>query len=93
MVKAAKVVPAILVPALAKAQSALGVLAALAIWSFSSFYRVDTSEQSIELLFGKYYATGQEGLKLCAVAHSWTKEIIGTTRENVEDIGVWRTWQ
>ena len=74
-------------PGIGKGAIGLGVLAALAIWIVSSFYRVDTSEQSIELLFGKYYATGEEGLNFAP----WpfvTKEIIGVTRENVEDIGV-----
>ncbi len=67
----------------------LALLALLAFWLFASFYRVDTSEQSIELLFGKYSATGTEGLNFAP----WpivTKEILAVTRENVEDIGVGR---
>ena len=67
----------------------LGLLAVLAFWLFASFYRVDTSEQSIELLFGKYSSTGTEGLNFAP----WpiiTKEILAVTRENVEDIGVGR---
>ena len=67
----------------------LGLLAVLAFWIFASFYRVDTSEQSIELLFGKYSATGTEGLNFAA----WpivTKEILPVTRERIEDIGVGR---
>lgn len=73
-------------PAIGKGAIGLGVLAAVVVWTFSSFYRVDTSEQSVELLFGKYYATGSEGLNFAP----WpfvTKEIIGVTRENVENIG------
>ena len=64
-------------------------LAALGLWTFSSFYRVDTSEQSVELLFGKYYSTGSEGLNFAP----WpvvTKEILPVTRENTENIGVGR---
>jgi membrane protease subunit HflK len=64
-------------------------LAALGLWTFSSFYRVDTSEQSVELLFGKYYSTGEEGLNFAP----WpvvTKEILPVTRENTENIGVGR---
>ncbi len=67
----------------------LGLLAVLAFWIFASFYRVDTSEQSIELLFGKYSATGTEGLNFAP----WpivTKEILPVTRERIEDIGVGR---
>ncbi len=64
-------------------------LAVLGLWTFSSFYRVDTSEQSVELLFGKYYKTGSEGLNFAP----WpvvTKEILPVTRENTENIGVGR---
>ncbi len=64
-------------------------IAALGLWTFSSFYRVDTSEQSVELLFGKYLKTGDEGLNFAP----WpvvTKEILPVTRENTENIGVGR---
>jgi membrane protease subunit HflK len=67
----------------------IAVLAAVAFWLFSSFYRVDTSEQSVELLFGEYYDTGSEGLNFAP----WpivTREIIPVTQENTEDIGVGR---
>ncbi|MDC0008721.1 FtsH protease activity modulator HflK, partial [Amylibacter sp.] len=56
---------------------------------FNSFYRVDTSEQSVELFFGEYYKTGNEGLNFAP----WpvvTKQILPVTRENSEDIGVGR---
>ncbi len=64
-------------------------LAALGLWTFSSFYRVDTSEQSVELLFGKFSSIGNEGLNFAP----WpvvTKEILPVTRENTENIGVGR---
>lgn len=64
-------------------------IAALGLWTFSSFYRVDTSEQSVELFLGKYYQTGEEGLNFAP----WplvTKEILPVTRENTENIGVGR---
>jgi membrane protease subunit HflK len=63
------------------------VLALVAMWLFASFYRVDTSEQSVELLFGERYQVGNEGLNFAP----WpivTKEIYPVTRENTEDIGV-----
>ena len=67
----------------------LVLIAAVGLWAFSSFYRVDTSEQSVELFLGKYYKTGEEGLNFAP----WpvvTKEILSVTRENTEDIGVGR---
>lgn len=65
---------------------ALVVLAAVLVWLFASFYRVDTSEQSVELLFGSRYQVGEEGLNFAP----WpvvTYEIYPTTRENTLDIG------
>ncbi len=76
-------------PQLTRGTLGLGLLAVVALWLFASFYRVDTSEQSVELLFGKYYATGTEGLNFAP----WpviTKEILPVTLENKEDIGVGR---
>ena len=67
----------------------LVVLVAVAMWSFASFYRVDTSEQSVELFFGEYYKTGNEGLNFAP----WpvvTKEILPVTTNNTENIGVGR---
>lgn len=68
----------------------LGLIALAVLWLFTSFYRVDTSEQSVELLFGKYLETGEEGLNFAP----WpivTKEIVAVTRENTEEIGVGRS--
>ncbi len=73
-------------PNLGRGSVVLIVLAAAAVWLFASLYRVDTSEQSVELLFGKYVQTGNEGLNFAP----WpfvTKEIYPVTRENIEDIG------
>ncbi len=75
------------VPSFGKGAIGLVILAAIALWAFASFYRVDTSEQSVELLFGKYVQTGEEGLNFAP----WpivTKEIYAVTHENTEDIGV-----
>ena len=74
-------------PGFGRGTIALVVLAAVAVWAFASFYRVDTSEQSVELLFGARYDVGNEGLNFAP----WpvvTKEIYAVTRENTEDIGV-----
>jgi membrane protease subunit HflK len=67
----------------------LGLLVVVGLWAMASFYRVDTSEQSVELMFGKYYNTGEEGLNFAP----WpviTREIVAVTHENTEDIGVAR---
>ena len=74
-------------PSFGRGSILLVILAAAAVWAFASFYRVDTSEQSVELLFGERFGVGQEGLNFAP----WpvvTKEIYSVTRENVEDIGV-----
>ena len=76
-------------PGIGRGGIVLVLIAALGLWAFSSFYRVDTSEQSVELLFGEYYKTGNEGLNFAP----WpvvTKVILPVTRENTEDIGVGR---
>ena len=76
-------------PALTRGTMFLGLLGLIAIWLFLSLYRVDTSEQSVELLFGQYVQTGEEGLNFAP----WpvvTKEILAVTRENTLDIGVGR---
>ena len=60
--------------------------AVVAAWVFASLYRVDTSEQSVELLFGERYAVGTEGLNFAP----WpvvTYEVYPVTRENTIDIG------
>ena len=72
---------------LTKGTIGLIALVLLGLWLFASFYRVDTSEQSVELLFGRHYQTGNEGLNFAP----WpvvTKEILPVTRENTEQIGV-----
>ena len=65
----------------------LGILAVVALWAFSSFYRVQPEEQSVELFLGEYYATGNPGLNFAP----WpvvTAEVLPVTREQTEDIGV-----
>jgi membrane protease subunit HflK len=76
-------------PSIGKGTVFLGLLVAAGLWTFASFYRVDTSEQSVELMFGKYLETGNEGLNFAP----WpivTREIVAVTHENTEDIGVGR---
>ncbi len=73
-------------PSFGRGSILLVALVAVAVWVFASFYRVDTSEQSVELLFGERYGVGQEGLNFAP----WpvvTKEIYPVTRENIINIG------
>lgn len=73
-------------PKIGRGAIALGAVALVAAWFFASFYRVDTSEQGVELLFGKAYRVTDEGPHLAA----WpvvTREIYPVTRENTIDIG------
>ncbi|MHA6266857.1 FtsH protease activity modulator HflK [Aliiroseovarius sp. CAU 1755] len=73
-------------PNLGRGSILLIALVAVAVWIYASFYRVDTSEQSVELLFGERYGVGQEGLNFAP----WpvvTREIYPVTRENVINIG------
>jgi membrane protease subunit HflK len=65
----------------------LVLLALVGFWAYSSFYTVKPEEQSIELFLGSYYKTGTSGLNFAP----WPvvrAEVLTTTRENTEDIGV-----
>lgn len=69
-------------------RSSLGIfaLAAAAVWAFASFYTVNTGQKSVELLFGRPIAVGDEGLNFAP----WplvTKEIVDVTGERVTEIG------
>ena len=68
---------------------ALAGIAAVALWAFASFYAVNTEEKSVELLFGRPVAIGEEGLNFAP----WpvvTKEIVNVTGERVTEIGAGR---
>ena len=63
------------------------VIALIGLWAYSSFYTVKPEEKSIELFLGSYYKTGTSGLNFAP----WPvvrAEVLTTTRENTEDIGV-----
>lgn len=68
---------------------AVAGLAAVALWAFASFYRVQTNEQSVEFLFGRAVAVGTEGLNFAP----WpfvTAEVVPVTNERVTEIGTGR---
>lgn len=62
-------------------------LAAVGLWAFNSFYKVDQGEQSVELFLGEFYKTGESGLNFAP----WPlvkAEIVQVSLERTEDIGV-----
>ncbi len=71
---------------------AFGAAALVVLWLFASFYTVRPEERSVELLFGKYYKTGNPGLNFAP----WpvvTAEIVKVTGERIADIGTGRGGQ
>lgn len=69
---------------------AIAGLVAVAVWGFSSFYRVQTNEKSVEFLFGRAVAVGTEGLNFAP----WpfvTAEVVPVTNERVTEIGTGRS--
>ncbi|MEM9476677.1 MAG: FtsH protease activity modulator HflK [Pseudomonadota bacterium] len=77
-------------PGLSRGTIIFGVVAALGLWAFSSFYTVRPEEQSVELFLGEFSAVGNPGLNFAP----WplvTYEVIPVTREQSEDIGTGRS--
>lgn len=63
-----------------------GLIGALLVWSYMSFYTLRPEERSVELLFGKFNSIGEEGLNFAP----WpfvTAEVLNTTRQNTTSIG------
>ncbi|MBT0957301.1 FtsH protease activity modulator HflK [Alphaproteobacteria bacterium KMM 3653] len=74
-------------PWLTRGTLGIGVLAAGALWLFSSLYTVRPEEQSIELFLGEFSGIGTEGLNFAP----WpvvTAEVFNVTTNRIEDIGV-----
>jgi membrane protease subunit HflK len=74
-------------PKMTRGTVGLGVLAAVAVWAFTSFYTVRPEEQSVELFLGEFYKIGNPGLNFAP----WPlvkAEVVPVTREQIEDIGV-----
>jgi membrane protease subunit HflK len=73
-------------PQLNRRTVGLAAAVLLGLWLFASFYRVDTSEQSVELFLGEFSDLGEEGLNFAP----WplvTREVLPVTREQTVDIG------
>mgnify|MGYP001161224313 FL=1 len=64
------------------------IIAGLVVfWLFNSLYQVQNYEKSVELFFGRYVETGEEGLNFAP----WPvvrAEVVPVDREQTEDIGV-----
>ena len=76
-------------PALTGGTIGLGLLAAVGLWAFASFYTVRTEQQSIELFLGKFYDIGTEGLNFAP----WplvTAEVFDVTTNRTEELGIRR---
>ncbi|MDD8023894.1 MAG: FtsH protease activity modulator HflK [Paracoccaceae bacterium] len=77
-------------PAFTGSTLGLIALAAAGLWAYASFYTVQPNERSVELMFGKYSATGNPGLNFAA----WpvvTAEVIPVTDERTTELGAGRT--
>ncbi|UYV37759.1 FtsH protease activity modulator HflK [Rhodobacteraceae bacterium D3-12] len=78
-------------PGLTRGTVFLGLLAAVALWAYASFYTVKPEEQSVELFLGEYSSTGGPGLNFAP----WpvvTYEVVPVTREQTENIGTGETF-
>lgn len=74
-------------PGISRGTIGIGVLAAIGLWAFSSFYTVKPEEQSVELFLGEFSSIGNSGLNF-APWPLMTYEVLPVTREQSEDIGV-----
>lgn len=73
-------------PGLTRGTVGLGILGALVLWGFASFYTVKPEEQSVELLLGRYLETNGPGLNFAP----WpvvSREVLPVTSERNIDIG------
>lgn len=77
-------------PQLTRGTVGIGILVAIGLWLFASFYTVRPEEKSVELFLGDFLAVGEPGLNFAP----WpivTREIVTVTTERNIDIGVSRT--
>lgn len=73
-------------PIFTRSTVGLGVLVAVGLWAFTSFYTVRPEEQSVELFLGEFYKVGNPGLNFAP----WpliTAEVVNVTSERTENIG------
>ena len=76
-------------PEITRGMVGIGAMVVVAAWLFSSTYRVETQEQSIELFLGEFSGIGTEGLNFAP----WplvTAEVFDVTTNRTESLGVSR---
>ncbi len=76
-------------PEITRGMVGIGAMVVVAAWLFSSTYRVETQEQSIELFLGEFSGIGTEGLNFAP----WplvTAEVFDVTTNRTETLGVSR---
>ncbi|WP_134679239.1 FtsH protease activity modulator HflK [Paracoccus ravus] len=76
-------------PQMTKGSWGLVALGGLAFWAFMSLYTVNPEERSVELLFGRPFATGEEGLNFAP----WPvvrAEVVSVSSERTTEIGTGR---
>ena len=73
-------------PIFTRGRVLIGALGAFVLWLIASFYTVQPEEQGVELFFGSYYRTTDDGPHL-AYWPFVTVEVLPTTREQTEEIG------
>ncbi|MFN3823008.1 MAG: FtsH protease activity modulator HflK [Pseudorhodobacter sp.] len=77
-------------PMFTKQGVGLGILVALGLWSFASFYTVRPEERAVELFLGEFSAVGNPGLNFAP----WplvTAEVVQVTGERQTDVGTGRS--
>ncbi|MEL7098812.1 MAG: FtsH protease activity modulator HflK [Pseudomonadota bacterium] len=73
-------------PRISRGMVGLGLVGALLLWGFSSFYTVRPEEQSVELFLGEFSTVGNPGLNFAP----WplvTYEVLPVTREQSVSLG------
>ncbi|WP_158964403.1 FtsH protease activity modulator HflK [Chachezhania sediminis] len=73
-------------PVVTRGMIVIGVLAAFALWVFTSVYVVNDREQAVELFLGKYSGVRGSGLNFAP----WplvTAEVVSVTPERTEEMG------
>ena len=77
-------------PQITRGTIGLGILAAIGLWLYASFYTVRPEEKSVELFLGEFLSVGEPGLNFAP----WpvvTREVIAVTTERNIDIGTSRS--
>lgn len=77
-------------PGLTKRGVVLGLVGVAGLWLFASFYAVQPEERGVELLFGEYYRTVDDGPHLAPWPFVYA-EVVQTTTERVTEVGTGRS--